>query len=407
MSRSRRNVAVLPLAIVLAFGVLGVAVPRVHAADHGDAPNASNDAAADINDVYAFLDPNDNSQIVLILTLRGFIAAGENANFGQFDHRILSAFELETTGDAVADAFIAVTFSPQTSRTTPQTATVTAILPGGTPVTLFTAPTTISTVAATPPPQTVTTNAATGIRFFAGLTDDPFFFDVPAFGRFVASVLAGTPDPSQLTRGRDSFAGYNTMAIALSIPRSLLPGVSTLGVGARTFRISGTLGQPGFTVIEQIDRTGIPAVNVALVPFGSKNAYNLASPQQDAAGQFASGIVGTLTALGTSPANRALLASIAVTNGDLLRLNLNTPNTGTGGGNNAPAAFPNGRRLQDDVIDILLNIITNGLITPQTSSSPGGDNVPANDVPFQNAFPFLAPSQQPRAPGTIDDNTRN
>ena len=30
-----------------------------------------------------------------------------------------------------------------------------------------------------------------------------------------------------------------------------------------------------------------------------------------------------------------------------------------------------------------------------------------NDLPFRSAFPFLAPSQQPRVPGTIDDNTRN
>ena len=119
-------------------------MPAVYGADHGDAPNASNDAAGDLNDVYAFVDPNDNSRVVLIATLRGFIPAGENANFGQFDHRIATAFELETTGDAVPDAFIAVTFSPQTSRTTPQTATVTAVvLPNGPLTTIFTAPTTI------------------------------------------------------------------------------------------------------------------------------------------------------------------------------------------------------------------------------------------------------------------------
>ncbi len=401
MSLSRmRKVGVLALAVGVALGVLWGGVPTLYGADHGDAPNASNDIAADINDVYAFLDPNDNQQVVLILTLRGFIPAGENANFGQFDHRILSVFELETTGDANADAFIAVSFSPQTSRAAPQTATVTAVLlPSGTTVTLFTAPTTISSAAATAPAQTVTTNAATGIRFFAGMTDDPFFFDIPGFGRFVASVLAGTPDASQLTRGRDSFAGYNTMAIALSLPRSLLGGLTSLGVGARTFRISGTLGQPGFAVIEQLDRTGVPAVNVALTPFASKNAYNLASPPQDAAGQFASGIVGTLTALGTSAANIALLAAVAVNNGDLLRLNLTTANTGNGGGTNAAAAFPNGRRLGDDVIDTLLNIITNGAITT-------GDNVNANEETFQNAFPFLALPHQPLASGT-DDDTRN
>jgi hypothetical protein len=401
MSRLRRWKVSVLLAVVLSAGLLAVRLPAPRAADHADAPNASNDVAGDLNDLYAFVDPNGNNHVVVIVTLRGFIAAGENANLGQFDPRVLTAIELETTGDAAADAFVAVTFSPQTSRTTPQTATVTAVLPGGTTIPLFTAPTTISNTAATAPPQTVTTNAGgTGIDFFAGMTDDPFFFDIPAFGRFVASVLGGTPDPSQLTRARDSFAGYNTMAIAIRIPKSLFSGVTTLGIGVRTFRIAGTLGQPGFQVIEQLDREGVPAVNVALTPFSAKNPYNVASPPQDAAGQFASGIVGTLTALGTSPANIALLADVAVNNGDLLRLNLTVPNTGTGGGTNAPAAFPNGRRLGDDVVDTLLNIITNGAVTT-------GDNVNANEVAFQDTFPFLALSHQPLPPGTLDDQTRN
>jgi Domain of unknown function (DUF4331) len=402
MSRSRqRKLTGLTVAIVVSMGLLWQPVSGVYGADHGDAPNASNDTAADINDVFAFLDPNDNSQIVLIHTVRGFIAAGENANFGQFDHRILHFFELELTGDAVADAVFFFTFSPQASRTVPQTMTVYVFIPSTNALfTLFTAPTTISTTADTPPAQTVTTHGPTGIRAFAGMTDDPFFFDIPGFGRFVASVLAGAIDPTQLQRGRDSFAGYNTMAIAISLPRSLLGAVSTLGVGSRTVRVSGTLGQPGFTVIEQIDRMGNPAVNVALVPFAAKNAYNLASSPQDAAGQFATGIVGTLTALGTSPANIGTLAAVAVNNGDLLRLNLNTANTGPGGGNNAAAAFPNGRRLADDTIDILLTIITNGAITT-------GDNVNSNESPLQNTFPFLALPNQPFAPGTLDDLTRN
>ena len=35
------------------------------------------------------------------------------------------------------------------------------------------------------------------------------------------------------------------------------------------------------------------------------------------------------------------------------------------------------------------------------------DNVNANDVPLLDTFPFFALSQQPRAAGVIDDNTRN
>ena len=60
--------------------------------------------------------------------------------------------------------------------------------------------------------------------------------------------------------------------------------------------------------------------------------------------------------------------------GDFLRLDVTMPNSGNQGGT-GPNGFPNGRRLADDVIDILLNIITNGALTT-------GDNVNANDVLF-------------------------
>lgn len=395
------TLSILSLIVVaMVLGVFGLGLPRVHGADHGDGPNASNDASGDLNDIYAFLDPNNNGEVVIIVTLRGFIAPGENGNFGQFDHRIMTAIEFDLNGDAVAEAFGTVQFSPQVSRTSPQTATISMTTPDFSPLFSFTAPTTLSSTGATAPAQTVTAHPS-GVKFFAGMTDDPFFFDIPAFGAFTASVLAGSPDPTRLARGRDSFAGYNTMAIAISFPRSLLPPtVTRLGLGARSFRVSGTLGQPGFTVIEQLDREGVPAVNVALTPFGVKNAYNVADPPDDAAGVFAPGIVATLQALGTSVPNINLLASLAVNNGDLLRLDLNVPNTGSGGGTNASAAFPNGRRLRDDVIDTLLAIVTNQAITT-------GDNVNANEKPIQDTFPFLALPHQPFPTGTIDDFTRN
>jgi hypothetical protein len=143
---------------------------------------------------------------------------------------------------------------------------------------------------------------------------------------------------------------------------------------------------------------GNPAINVALIPFPRKDAYNFSSPLDDSNGKFAGDIVGTLKALGTNDTNIGILASVAVTRGDFLRIDTAVANSGSGGGNNAGAGFPNGRRPQDDVIDTLLFFIAN--------QNTLGDNVNANDVAFRNTFPFLAPPQQPRASGT-DDNTRN
>ncbi|HWO00096.1 MAG TPA: DUF4331 family protein [Blastocatellia bacterium] len=404
----KQKKSVLILAILFTLGAVTILTPAptIRAADHGDAPLADEDRPADIDDVYVFLDPNDNSKVVLIATLYGFIVPGEAVNFGAFDPRVRYRFGIETTGDSRADQFIDITFSPRTAAAAPQMATVT--LPFGQ---IITAPTTSATLADTANSPTVTTDAATGVSFFAGTTDDPFFFDIPGFNRFVASVLAGAPNPAALQRGRDSFAGYNVRAIALSIPASYFrlqstagnPGANVIGVNFQTQRQRRTVinrdgsfnSTGGFSTI---DRMGVPAINVALIPFARKDEYNFATTQDDANGRFAGDIIGTLKALGTNDTNIGILAQVAVLNGDFLRLNLSTSNSGTGGGNNDGVGFPNGRRLKDDVIDTILFFIAN--------QNTLGDSVNANDVTLRDSFPFLAPPQQPRTSG-VDDNTRN
>ncbi|MGH8605843.1 MAG: hypothetical protein ACREXR_24545 [Gammaproteobacteria bacterium] len=61
-------------------------LPPTMAADHGDAPFVSGSLpSADIGDGFLFLDPNDNSRLVIAMTLQGFIPAGEAVNFSVFD----------------------------------------------------------------------------------------------------------------------------------------------------------------------------------------------------------------------------------------------------------------------------------------------------------------------------------
>jgi len=378
------------------------------AADHAEAPLVESDQGSDIADVYAFLDPNDNSKVILAFDVHGFIVPSENGNLGGFDPDVLFRFNIENTGDAVPDKFIEVKFDEQMSRSTPQTARITLPAKKARDTRRFTAPATVSSATSpTAPTPVVTTDSATGISFFAGLTDDPFFFDIPAFNRFSSSVLAGAPDIALLSRGRDSFAGYNIQMIALSVPASLLTGSASniIGVSATTLRKQltsrTTKSDPkDFGGYVPIDRMGVPAINTVLIPFARKNEYNRATTQADAAGKFATDIVGALTALGTDAAHIGILASVAVNKGDMLRLDTSVANSGTQGGMNVGAGFPNGRRPTDDVIDTILFLVTNeGLLT--------GDMANANDVPFRDTFPFFAPSQQPRDTGVIDDNTRN
>ncbi len=403
LSNRTKKLGAFSLALSLLLTLLVFPAQEIGAADHGDGPGVSIDRSADLNDAYLFLDPNDNTKLVAIMTVNGFIVPGEAVNFGVFDHNIRYRFELEASGDAAPDGFIDVTFSEKIrSGATQQTATVSSTF-----FPTFTALTTNPNLSATAPETVVTTDQGTGIAVAAGLFDDPFFFDIPAFSRFVGSVLAGQPNVSHFNRGRDSFAGYNTLAIALSLPVSLLRSRlsvanNTVGLSCRTARRNGTITRrptrfaaPNFI---DVDREGVPAVNVALTPFSRKNEYNTASTQDDAAGRFAGDIVATLTALGTNQTNIGILAGVAVTRGDFVRVSLTTANSGPGGGNNANAGFPNGRRLGDDVIDTILFFVAN--------QNALRDNVNANDVPFRDTFPFIGAPQQPRDSG-VDDNTRN
>lgn len=398
-----REVVNTMITATLTLAVLFAPLSFVKAADHAESTTVATDYGADIGDTFAFLSPTDNSKVVLGLTFQGFIVPGEALNLGFFSSEIVYRFEIENSGDAIADRFIDVTFSPQTSRSVAQTATIVLTSRRGSRgqslATRFTAPTTLSTFNATPNPFVVTNDSASGISFFAGLTDDPFYFDIPGFNRFLSSVTAGTPNPAFLQRARDTFAGYNIHSIVVQVPASLLRGSAgnVIGVNGVTLRprisVRQNSGQTdSYGDLVQIDRMATPAVNTFLIPFPRKNEYNAATPQDDASGLFASNIVATLTALGTNSTNIGVLASVAVANGDYLRLNLATPNNSQGFGERITSSnytgFPNGRRFGDDTVDTLTYFITNQAIS-------NGDNVNSNEKQLTNTFPFLGLPHQP------------
>src|SRR5215213_2179068 len=372
---SSRKTALIALALTIAVTLVSVPAPRTDAADHRDGPTITGNISADINDLYLFLDPNDNSKVVVALSVYGAIVPAENAAAGFFDHTVQFRFQFENTGDATGDVNFDITFTKQSDRATPQVAT---IMQNG--ETLFTAPTTVSSsTARTAPPPVITTDPATGI----------FFFDIPAELLYINSLLKNKPDPTVFNRARDSFAGYNTNMIVLSIPASRLRGPSgdIVGLASQTWRA------------KQFDRTAVPLVSTLLIPFSRKDEYNGASTYSDSTGRFRADIAQTLTQLHTNPTYISMIEGLAVTKGDILRLNLSIPNTGTEGGKNTAARFPNGRRPNDDVVDTLNTLVNNGVALK--------DNVNDNDVALRNVFPFFASPAQPFPAGVIDDRTRN
>jgi hypothetical protein len=411
-SRNKRLAAGI-LALSLALAIVLVPASRLDAADHGDAPFVANDQGADIADVFIFLDPNDNTRIVIAVTIHGFIVPNEAVNFGIFDPNIRYRFEMDTNGDPKPEGYLDIRFTPKTQAST-QAQTATINLPNGR---TFTALSTVPTLNDVGPTPVITTDGVSGVTFFAGLVDDPFNFDITGFNRFTAAVRAGNPNAAQfLQRGRDSFAGYNVLAIAFSFPKSFFGlqgnkiGVDFLAQRRANEIHTGRGVATSFGRWLTIDRMATPAVNVALIPFARKNEHNVSTTIDDANGRFASDIIATLRALGTDDTSIQIFASLAVNTGDFLRLDTTLPNTGFQGGGfrsdticdknpNDAAGFPNGRRPGDDVVDTELFLVNN--------RRPLSDNANCNDVPYRSQFPFFGAAQQPRATGVTDDQTRN
>ncbi len=290
----------------------------------------------------------------------------------------------------------------------PQTATIE--LPNGSK---FTAQTTISTQEYKAPEFVVSTDEASGAKFFGGNADDPFFLDDTGANRMIASGLAkpGHPQTGYLSErgGRDTYAGFNTLITAVRVPAAMLRGTgNVIGVNAVTQRRATQTIKPNGVVEGSgdwvtIDRDGNPLVNNGLIPPERKDEYNAASTEDDAAGKFKADIMKSLKAMGTDEKHMAMLAKVAVDNGDILRLDLTVPNKGAGGGDNKDGGFGKmgGRRLADDVVDATFTIINNG--------KPLGDKVSKNDVAFRDTFPFVALPHQPLPPGSgpkKDDGTR-
>jgi len=408
----------LGLAVAVAVVYLASA-SLLLASDHIDSPTVAQDRGSDIADMWAFLDPNDNSQVILMMSTQGFVVSGEHFGEVIFDHNIRYRFEIENTGDAKPDLFLDVNYSPGLGRLTTQTATITlsdketnkAKNPRA--LVSFTAPTTLSNQEPQPipaPPPVVTINA-TGTKFFAGAADDPFFLDDTGANRFVASSLAhpGHPDTSLLgfRQGRDTYAGFNTLITAVSIPARLLRGANTnvIGINAITQRQKNQMITEGSVTgsgdYVNVDRQGNPLVNNGLISAPRKDEYNGASTEDDARGRFAADLTRNLQNFGTDNAHINAILDVIQRKGDILRLDLAVQNFGPQGGNNPAGGFGHmgGRRLVDDVVDATFTLINNGV--------PLTDFVNANEVTFRNVFPFVADPTQPFPPGQQpDDHTR-
>ncbi|MEX1364949.1 MAG: DUF4331 family protein [Nannocystaceae bacterium] len=199
-------------AAALGMTALMLGRPDAHAADHIDAPLASADAAADISDFFAWNAGND--RLVAAIAFAGLDVPGSD---GTYDDGILYGIHVDNDGDNAADQTVWVRFGQAADG---RWGVKLEGIPGGDAEVVGEVDTVL--------------DAGLGLRAFAGVRDDPFFFDFDGFGATLASGdLSFDPD-------RDSFATTNVTMIVVEMSIDGVAGGSdSLALWATSARKDG------------------------------------------------------------------------------------------------------------------------------------------------------------------------
>ncbi len=344
-----RLASVASAAVILA---VGLAPLGVQAADHLDSPTVSSMGAADLTDVYAYAVSGNRS--VLIANVNPGAGALPNSTI-YFGSGVQYNVTVDTNGDAKPDVTYTLRFKAPAAGSQAVSIWRNGVLWGN--------GTTGNTI-----------NLAGGARLWAGLADDPFFFDLDAFK---GNILGAANGRMLCDAGTvDFFKGLNVSSIVLMVPDANIGGTGkTVGVSANT----RVYKDGGWVQVDQMGRPGINTVfNNHLVAGDAsvnsvKELFNRTLPSEQAGLGFKANVIATLKAVSTKfahPYTDAQASGLA----DILVPDLLTYKTGDKTG------FLNGRRLKDDVIDTLLTVGAN---------TPGASDCIANDSTFRSHFPFV------------------
>ena len=245
------------------------------------------------------------------------------------------------------------------------------------------------------------------VKLFVGQRQDPFAVNLGTIFDLVNAPVAVITDPSKINAAPNTLGDKNVTTLALEVHKSCLTnGDDVIGgwstASLRQARLLDPSPKSGHQASEkpggawvQVSRLGMPLVNEVVIGLKDKDKFNASKPKDDA--QFATYVTNpTLPALleialaspGIAPTNfprtdlvTTFLTGIKgvnqpanVVGSEMLRLNTAIPPTayanqnrlGLLGGLLGPApqdlaGYPNGRRPNDDVVDISLIAVMGGL----------------------------------------------
>ena len=450
-ARTKVLAAVASLAVVA--GAFALAPLTGGASSHREAPLVSEDPQIDTTDVWAFVSPDAPNTVSLIASWLPFQEPAGGPNFYAWADGVKYSINIDNDHDAKPDLVYDWVFTdnyrnPNTflyntgqvtglndpdlnfyqtydlTRTNKDKGTKTVLVNDA-----IAAP---SNVGAASMPgynsslfdAAVETFANGSSATWAGQSDDAFFLDLRVFDLLYGANL--------MEVGDDTLAGFNVSTLALQVPKNELAlgkdadANPIIGIWSTTSRRSTVIqNTDGSTKAQgrfvQVSRLGMPLVNEVVIPLGLKDYFNGSKPKADGAAlplvqdpelpRLLNAVYGTEipdSDPGTDGIQRADLIAVFLTGvaglnmpdggtpSEMLRLNMSIPPctdacSTLGVIDGDLAGFPNGRRLEDDIIDVSLRVVL-GVLLPdhQALADTIGDGVDANDLPFNPSFPYVA-----------------
>lgn len=197
------------VALIALGGVFGTV--SVFAADHTEAPLAAADPTADIADFYAWhTGTGDDQRMVFVLTQSGFTPPMADAA-GSYDRDVLYGIHIDTDGDLEADHSVWVRFAQDADG---DWGMQVSGVPGSTGPLVGAVETALE--------------GDDGSQAWAGLADDPFFFNAAGFDQTLATGTLSFD-------ATDQVAGLNVTAIVIEFATGDLPDSFTTWAETRRF----------------------------------------------------------------------------------------------------------------------------------------------------------------------------
>ncbi|ASJ74282.1 DUF4331 family protein [Granulosicoccus antarcticus] len=215
MTKIRSKVCIVKKYCITAACSTLLASGAAYSADHADSPNQRGSLAArqaDITDVYAFMNPSDSDELVLML-----LVAPDASG-------VLP--DSEPTPTFASDISYNILMQNYSGTTAGDHLRISCMFTDATPQVVFCGLDSLSVSG-----DVGTTTATEGLRVFTGITDDPFFFNS---GGLNATFNADPPSPMfeeganpdspfvNATGQFNAFADQNVLAIVIGVDRDLV-----------------------------------------------------------------------------------------------------------------------------------------------------------------------------------------